>query len=242
MAVVGRQLVVSAHLDDAVLSCYGALGPESTVVTVLAGMPPSGTMGLWDARGGASDSRERVAERREEDRRALTLSGSELVHLDFPDSQYTGNGGLEPPTVASVAEGLRPLLADAEFVYAPSALSARTLRRLRPRAPSDHRLVRDAVLAVRSDAVLYADLPYARHPTRGGFRLPRELSGVARRRHVVRLGVAAIAEKLRAVERYESQLAQLRAAFGEFIDEKNLGTEVYWAPTELRTIPATRST
>jgi LmbE family N-acetylglucosaminyl deacetylase len=240
---VGRQLVVSAHLDDAVLSCYGALGPESTVVTVLAGLPPPGTVGLWDQRGGAHDSRARVTDRREEDRQALALSGSDHVHLDFLDSQYTGNGGVATPTVADLAEGLRPLIADAEFVYAPSALSARVLRsRLRPRPPSDHRLVRDAVLAVRPDAVLYADLPYARHPSRGGFRLPRELGRHQRRRHVVRLGVAAIAEKLRAVERYETQLVQLRAAFGEFIDESNLGIEVYWAPSELRTIPATLST
>lgn len=240
---MGRQLVVSAHLDDAVLSCYSALGPEATVVTVLAGLPPVGVLGAWDARGGAEDSRVRVLERREEDRLALAPSGAAYVHLDFPDSQYTGAGGVESPTVPEIADALRPLAAGAEVVYAPSALSARTLRtRLRPPAPSDHRLVRDAVLAARPDAVLYADLPYARHPTRGGFELPGELRKERRTRHVVRLDEPAIAEKLRAVECYATQLPLLRPAFGDFVDEANLGTEVYWAPPSLATIPATRAT
>src|SRR5690242_9528681 len=32
-------VAVSTHLDDVVLSCFGALGPKATVVTVLAGVP-----------------------------------------------------------------------------------------------------------------------------------------------------------------------------------------------------------
>ena len=65
-------VVVSTHLDDAVFSCYGSLGPETTVVTVLAGVPPPGVLGGWDADGGATDSHDRVLERRDEDRRGCS--------------------------------------------------------------------------------------------------------------------------------------------------------------------------
>lgn len=240
---MGGQLVVSAHLDDAVLSAYAVLGPDTTVVTVLAGLPPDGVVGAWDAGSGADDSRSRVAERRAEDLRALALTGAAHVHLDFLDRQYVGRGGARAPAEADVSDALRPLLLDAEEVYAPSALSARTLRsRLRPSGHSDHRLVRDAALAVRPDAILYADLPYARHPRSGGFRLPREVRGRGLRRHVVRLGAATIAEKLRAVECYATQLAPLARAFGDFVSEPTLGTEAYWAPPGLPTIAATRAT
>src|SRR6266851_468967 len=151
--------VVSAHLDDAVLSCYGVLSPAATVVTVFAGFPPPGTLGSWDAAGGATDSRQRIAERREEDSNALARSGATPVHMEFPDVQYVSMGAVVAPTADSLESALREHLSEATAVFAPSALSAR--RRpawLRRRRYSDHKLVRNAVLAVRPDATLYADL------------------------------------------------------------------------------------
>jgi LmbE family N-acetylglucosaminyl deacetylase len=237
-AGVGR-VVVSAHLDDAVFSCYGALGPDVTVLTVLAGAPPPGTVGAWDARSGIGDSREHVGVRRAEDVRAVERSGARAVQLDFLDSQYTQSGAVPAPSVDAVARALGPHLRGAATVYAPSALSARTLgplRRLRRRR-SDHELVRDAVLEVRRDAVLYADLPYARR-ARGGFTLPRGLEA-DRRRRVTRLDGAALDEKLEASRCYESQLPQLRRLFGDFLDAATLGVEVYWTPAGAGGLPLT---
>src|SRR3954462_6777516 len=138
-------VVVSTHFDDAVFSCYSLLGPETTVVTALAGLPPAGTLGDWDAGGGATSSVERVRERRAEDEAALALSGSRAVHLDFLDKQYWDGEG---PSVGELAYGLEPHLVGP--VYAPAGIGN-----------DQHALVRDAVLAVRPDATLYVDLPYA---------------------------------------------------------------------------------
>jgi hypothetical protein len=228
-AAVTDRIVVSAHLDDAVLSAYAALSPGTSVVTVLAGFPPRGSLGAWDAQGGATDSWERIAERREEDRRALEPSGAGLVHLDLPDSQYVALGVAPAPTVDAVVAALRPYLDGAGAVLAPSGLSANR-RRLRPRR-SDHTLVRDAVLRLRPDATLYADLPYALVRP-GGFALPRAVGGASRREERTQLDDELAARKIAAVQCYGTQLRQLTDRFGDFINPTGLGLEVYWARSD----------
>lgn len=181
--------VVSTHFDDAVFSCYSLLGPETTVVTALAGFPAEGVLGSWDADGGATSSAARVAERRAEDEAALALSGSRAVHLDFLDKQYWDDGG---PSVGELAYGLEPHLVGT--AYAPAGIGN-----------DQHALVRDAVLAVRPDAILYVDLPYAL------------LHGWGEPGHDVELDDALVAEKLAASRCYATQLDQLVADFGDFL-------------------------
>ncbi len=195
-------IVVSTHFDDAVFSCYSVLGPETTVVTVLGGVPPAGVLGDWDADGGATSSRERVLERRAEDERALALSGSTVVHLDFPDKQYWDDLG--EPSTAELADGLLPYLVGT--VYVPAGIGN-----------DQHALVRDAVLSVRSDVVLYADLPYA---LRHGFGNGRD----------VVLDEAAVAEKLAASRCYVTQLTQLVDYFGDFLTADAIGRERFTDP------------
>jgi hypothetical protein len=87
MAIV----VLSPHLDDAVLSCWHVLTApgEVRVMTVFAGVPTEMTApAWWDRYTGATDSAERVRERIEEDRRALALAGRMAVNLSFLDEQY----------------------------------------------------------------------------------------------------------------------------------------------------------
>ena len=222
-------VVVSAHLDDAVLSCYGSLSPSTTVVTVFAGFPPPGTLGAWDADGGATDSRQRIADRREEDREALLRSGASLVHLDFPDVQYVAMGAVPATPAHELEAALREQLREATTVLAPSALSA--MRRphwLRRRRYSDHRFVRDAVLAVRPNATLYADLPYALNPRTGGFALPRDIDGRGYVEHRRQLPAGLAADKVDSVRCYSTQLDQLIATFGDFVNPEGMGLEVYW--------------
>src|SRR4051794_22622949 len=79
-----KRIVVSPHLDDAVLSCGGQLGPETTAVTVFAGAPPPGTpLPEWDRLTGASDPHAQVLLRRSEDAEALRRLGAAYRHLDF---------------------------------------------------------------------------------------------------------------------------------------------------------------
>jgi len=193
-------VVVSTHLDDAVLSCYSLLGPDTRVVTVLAGVPPagSGVIGDWDRDGRASASHERVIERRAEDVRALAASGAVPVHLDFFDSPYWPLLG--EPDRATIAAGLEPLLSGT--IYAPAGIGN-----------TDHALVRDAVLAVRPDAALYDDLPYAlRH-------------GFSAEGRDVELDDATVAEKLTATQCYTTQLEQLVNGFGDFLTADALRRE-----------------
>jgi hypothetical protein len=223
------KVVVSPHLDDAVLSVYGQLGPETTVVTVLAGLPPEGYLSDWDGQSGATDSRARIIERREEDRRALERSTAVPVHLDFPDRQYVALG-MPKPSPAGIAEALGPHLDDADEVLAPAALSTNSrnvLRRLRRRRGSDHRLIRDAVLRVRPDATLYAELPYALSEDRG-FTLPPELRRPRRRQREHVLRPELLGDKIASVRCYGTQLDPLIAIFGDFLAGDQLGREVLW--------------
>ena len=144
-------LVLSAHLDDAVLSCGGRLGPGSTVVTLFAGRPPRGTLAEWDVRTGATDSSERIAARWEEDRRALALLGARGVRLPLLCAQYREAAPDPPATVRLLA----PFAASADALWLPAAVGAHP----------DHVFTRDVGLELAEHAgvpvQLYADLPYS---------------------------------------------------------------------------------
>jgi len=83
-------LVVSPHLDDAVLSTGEYLGqhPGATVVTVFAGVPGPEARGHYDAATGAANGAEMMTRRRQEDALALGLLGATPLHLEFLDRQY----------------------------------------------------------------------------------------------------------------------------------------------------------
>jgi hypothetical protein len=212
-------------------SCYSALGPTTTVVTVFAGFPPRGTLGSWDADGGATDSRTRVAERRQEDQRALARSGARFVHLDLPDSQYVTSGAAERPRLQAFTTSLRDQLGSAKTVLAPCALSTKgRFERSRGQIHSDYRFVRDAVLAVHPAATLYADLPYALLPETGGFALPNEVDDGTQTERRLTLDPHLVAEKIEPVRCYATELEQLVDGFGDFLTPSGLGLEVYWEP------------
>jgi LmbE family N-acetylglucosaminyl deacetylase len=145
-------VVVSPHLDDAVLSCGGWLaGHPATVVTVFAGVPAEDIpLPTWDRLTGAKSSAQRVRDRRGEDEHALGLVGAAAVHLDLLDGQYRTRAHDHDEAV----ELLRPLLAGAGEVWTAAGVGQHV----------DHLAARDAALAAMPDgvpAVLFADLPYS---------------------------------------------------------------------------------
>jgi LmbE family N-acetylglucosaminyl deacetylase len=143
-----HNVVVSPHLDDAVLSCWHVLagGDEVTVVNVFTGLPKPGTLGWWDRLTGAADSVERMRERCAEDAEALALVGVPHANLGLLDGQYRRNG--QP---VAVVDALADHLRDAGTVYAPAVLFPIL----------DHAAVLAAALELRDDVRLYADLPHA---------------------------------------------------------------------------------
>lgn len=150
---MARTLVISPHLDDAVLSVgqYLADCADATVVTVFAGPPPDDRPGGQDHRNGFTGAAEAVARRRDEDATALALLGCAPHHLDFPDRQYR-----VPTSDEEVEAALRKLAADLapETVLGPLGLvhpDHRQVARVWPRALA--RL--DGVTAYA-----YEELPY----------------------------------------------------------------------------------
>jgi LmbE family N-acetylglucosaminyl deacetylase len=108
VASIRPTMVISPHLDDAVLGCGHRLAthPGSVVVTIFAGMPrDESCLTEWDARCGFSSVREAIACRRHEDSNALARLGATPVWLDYCDSQYR-----EPPAIDAVSETLRRVL------------------------------------------------------------------------------------------------------------------------------------
>jgi len=151
-------LVISPHLDDAVLSCGRLLisHPGSTVLTVFAGTPQDGQrLTDWDSRCGFDNAAQAMQARRREDVAALALVGATPHWLDHCDSQYGCTPALDQ-LVESLQAALLDLLPD--VVLFPLGLFH-----------SDHLLVHDAsalALGALTGALSFAyeDSPYRSKP------------------------------------------------------------------------------
>lgn len=152
MTRVAPVVVLSPHLDDAVLSCWHLLQGhgEVTVINVFTASPPAGTpVPEWDRLTGTRDPVRRMEERRAEDRLALSRAGRAGQALGLLDAQYRH----EALTASAVTAAIARLLAPNSVLHAPAALGGHP----------DHGLVRDAALELMHsghDLVLYADLPH----------------------------------------------------------------------------------
>jgi LmbE family N-acetylglucosaminyl deacetylase len=207
-------IVVSTHLDDAVMSCWSLIdgATDVTVVTVFTGGPEPGFLGAWDSDSGAPDSATRMEQRRAEDRAALTIAGCRYVHVGLLEIEY-GGGECPPDAIADV-------LVNASVVYAPAGIGLRHVNK-------EHGRVRDAVLSLRPDAVLYADQPYC------AFRPETELPPSLAAGRVVDIATLTPEQrgrKARAIACYAGELSKLERpeSFGPFADPGNLGHEVFW--------------
>jgi LmbE family N-acetylglucosaminyl deacetylase len=151
--VMAGAVILSPHQDDAVLSVWHVLsGPgEVSVVNVFTGEPPAGTLGWWDELTGASDSRRRMRERRDEDRIALALAGRTPTDLQFLDLQYRAD---EELPIEPLADAIAELAAPDALLMSPAGLGGHL----------DHRAVRSAALRLTERGrrvALYADVPHA---------------------------------------------------------------------------------
>jgi GlcNAc-PI de-N-acetylase len=234
-------VILSPHLDDAVLSCWHVLTQpgELMVINVFAGVPAGlGAPAWWDEYTGATDSGERVHERIEEDRRALALAGREPTNLSFLDEQYRERDQPLAPLIAEIERLLPP---DAD-IYAPAAFANH----------ADHVLVRAAALELGASGCavsLYADLPHATihgwPAWVAGPRVPasKDLAAALWERALTATGVSpaempatvhtldadAYARKLAAVQMYGTQLQALAEFAGRpLTDREALAYEVSW--------------
>ncbi|HEV7526930.1 MAG TPA: PIG-L family deacetylase [Acidimicrobiia bacterium] len=122
-----RIVIVSPHLDDAVLGCarFMAVHPGVTVVTVFAGNPDAYPvpMRTWDVQSGFGPDDDVMAVRRAEDRAALAHVDAIPLHLGFIEHSY--NPGDRPVAPDLIADGLVRALTDLDptLVVAPFGLA-----------------------------------------------------------------------------------------------------------------------
>lgn len=159
-----RVLVVSPHLDDAVMSCGALLlaHPGATVVTMFAASPAeyADPLNEHDQDCGFRPGDDTMAVRRAEDVRALAAVGAQPRWLDF--CQHSHVARVDPIAVPPDAvDALASVIADIE----PTAVVA-PLGLLHP----DHQACHATALATRARReserpwYWYSDLPYAYIP------------------------------------------------------------------------------
>jgi LmbE family N-acetylglucosaminyl deacetylase len=245
-----KRIVVSPHLDDAVLSCGGQLGPETTAVTVFAGTPPPGTsLPRWDRLTGASDPLGQVLLRRSEDAEALDLLGATYRHLDFLDGQYR-DGGVDARELAAALRD--EVTSDVDEVWIPAAIGDHP----------DHVIAREAGLIVgwqlQISVTMYADLPYAMAWGWPPFAETETASHQIRRREeelahrlaqagwrptavttsLSRLDAKTAVRKFRASRCYRSQLPLLdKYAQGRLTDREAASYELTWRLGSVQPLP-----
>lgn len=198
MVAGGTLVVLSPHLDDAVLSigaymhAQARLGTDVRAVTVFANDPASGDPpGEWDVLCGFPSAAAGARARREEDLRACAIVGAEPQWLAFADDSY----GCEPDP-DEIWEALERLLADSAALLVPGF----------PLRHPDHAWLTRLVVERRTELSptlgFYAEQPYARSAFDQGDRLPLEFSRVP-------TNAADRLAKLRAASQYRSQLRPL---------------------------------
>ena len=209
-------VVVSTHLDDAVLSCWSIVAGDAdvAVVTVFTGGPDDPNLVTdWDRDTGLT-SKERMTARIEENRAALAIAGRTPTDLGFLESQY----GARSFDTGVMAECLR----DAELVYLPAGIGVPG-----GRVHGDHVFVRDACLEIRPDARLYADQPYCLF--RPGLQLPEGLRDRYSEADDVLLTPPQRERKAEAIAAYHGEVPKLDHAYGiRLTDPDILVRETFW--------------
>jgi LmbE family N-acetylglucosaminyl deacetylase len=222
-------LFISPHLDDAILSAGGLIGylaPKTSVTLATVFTQASDRPYTYFARGllkswGQSDAREAYRCRRREDRELCERISVRSLHLGYVDAAWrktVPSGRLArslsrflpemvhlypgPLVIGRVSRRdgalrnrlrreLEQLARQGQIVFCPSALGLHV----------DHLITREAVLNVRTDAILWADFPYVMQSRPSARRV--RLNG--RLQHTW----AEIAGKAEMIRSYKSQMEAL---------------------------------
>ena len=191
-----KVLVVSPHLDDAVLSLGATIthaarsGSKVDVVTVFAGDPDSMRPASgWDRRAGFATEGEAAVARRSEDREACRIVGAAPTWLPFAPGSY---GDSRDPN--RVWSALAPAVTRADSVFVPGF----------PLANEDHAWIAELFV----DRELSVELVrYSEQPYRYGIRAEGRRLGSNWERSKV--AIPDYRRKRRAMQAYRSQLPLL---------------------------------
>ena len=223
LETAGPVLILSAHLDDAVLSCADLLRaqPSPTVATVFAGAPAVDHDGYNSKCTGQSFAPDAMKVRRDEDLEALTFLGATPVWLDLFESDYAAfrpSAGFDETLQSAIAQTITEV--QPRSIFLPLGL-------IHP----DHVALSNAGVALIPQFPLawymYLDLPYGA----GQRWVVMKRRAVLRRRvrlsslsgHTGEPGV-----KQRAMSFYQSQYEVTRQNYREGFDIAMHGGERYW--------------
>lgn len=204
---LGKRIVVlSPHLDDAVLSVGGTIaahveaGGTATVLTLFAGDTRSlQNAGAWDVRSEFTTAGAAARHRRQEDKDACDRIGASTIWLPNDDGQYRNRRNMED-LVGQVAAAIAGY--DVDAVLAPGW----------PLSHTDHAWTLFVALQLNRRLVLYAEEPYK--SWLGPSPLPPPVIASSQwttaAGHSEATWMTASESKLEAIRRYETQLALLK--------------------------------
>ncbi len=163
-------LILSPHLDDAVLSLGGLISKENThtkIINVFSGIPETPVSTYWDRICGFSNSTIAMNTRLQEDKIALSMLGiseSSIQYFSYLDYQYRKDNAQHNSTEIKKQIGL-------EIERYLQKYSKQNIHLFVPMniSHTDHRIVRDAIIDVYEEATFdknkfslyfYQDMPY----------------------------------------------------------------------------------
>jgi LmbE family N-acetylglucosaminyl deacetylase len=215
-------IYLSPHLDDAVLSCGGAIagrarsGGRVLVVTACTGAPAEGAeLGSIARRLHAwwgLSAPDAAQARRREDEAAAAIVGADVLWLDLLDAIYRAPeayrdrgslfGPIAPadPVIDSLGEALAAIVerCPGAALFAPLGVGGHV----------DHRAMHTAAAALAVPCAFYEDFPYITRPGALESRLDA-LGGAAQWVASARAVDATLALRIEAVRRYASQTGLL---------------------------------
>lgn len=223
-AELERTVIVSPHLDDAVLGCgrFMAAHPGVVVVTVYSGAPEQypEPMTHWDTLAGFRAGDDVLGTRRAEDTAALGVLGATARWLDFVEHQYLERAQWVGPdqTVDTIETTLRRERPTAVMV--PFGL-----------ANPDHGATHDAAMRVRARFpdpawFAYEDFGYKHIPGLLAWRVSQLFRSGIWPTPVAVPGDRQETAKLRALNQYASQQRALEADWQ--IGAKLVAPEQLW--------------
>lgn len=225
-----HNLILSPHLDDAVLSLGGLLakeGAHSTVLTFFAGKPAKSRAHLWDLFCGFLNSDDAIQAREKENEAALeslNVSKEDIVNLSFLGKSYrkwfgASDEKLKAVMLAELLKRIRAQASEGLNVFAPAL-----------EIHKDHKLLKAVVLSaiplLEKENVkffLYQDLPYSYVVPPNRLEPKRVSKETELHTVTVPLSETEVSMKVAAIEAYTSQLGLLASLSGGKLTSKIKG-------------------
>lgn len=192
-----RVLLLSPHLDDAVLSAgqfIAGRGGYADVLTVFSGIPMQGKKYVtdYDRSCGFRTSKDAMVVRRQEDTEALAILNARPIYTDRLDSQYKGQNQVNKPLINILQSAIK--LHNYEMILAPLGL-------IHP----DHVVIANELMKLGlPNLYLWEDIPArVTHPEEVVKRLEKFPNA-----KLTFIGDGPIADKVRALFCYRSQIGR----------------------------------